>query len=98
MKNLLKNFSIVVLALFVIAGVLSFTSAATEKPEVVGVPVKVNVLFPVPPDAVNVSKATIPDVVVILPTVKVSWTGGLMVIAYTFDVVASAESVAVTVS
>jgi hypothetical protein len=68
------------------------------KPEVVGVPVKVKVLIPVPPDAVNVSKATIPDVVVILPTVKVSWTGGLMVIAYTFDVVASAESVAVTVS
>lgn len=37
MKNLLKNFSIVIVALFLIAGVLSFTSAATEKPEVVGV-------------------------------------------------------------
>ena len=37
MKNLFKNFSIIILALFLIAGVLSFTSAAAEKPEVVGV-------------------------------------------------------------
>ena len=37
MKNLLKNFALIVLTLFLIAGVLSFTRASTVKPEVVGV-------------------------------------------------------------
>lgn len=37
MKNLLKNFAIVVLALFLIAGVMSFSNVLTTKPEVVGV-------------------------------------------------------------
>ncbi len=37
MKNLLKNFAIIVVALFVIAATLSFTNLVSEKPEVVGV-------------------------------------------------------------
>ena len=37
MKSLLKNFALVVLTLFLIAGVLSFTNATKTKPEVVGI-------------------------------------------------------------
>ena len=46
-------------------------------PDVEGVPVSVNVFSPVPWVAVKVSHATIPEVVVIVPVVLSTRTGGL---------------------
>jgi hypothetical protein len=54
------------------------------KPLIEGVPERVKVLLPVPvPEvAVNVSHATIPEVVVMVPVVLSTRIGGLIVIVY----------------